>query len=271
MRVRFPPSCIVPGEAWRGWARRGKARQGEVQPGKTGTWRSLFLEVKMMDELIPFERLEMVAKSIDLYPVDFDDAWQWVGYSRKDNALETLKANFEEGTDFSGLKRKSTGGRPSDAYFLTTDCFKAFCMMAGTQKGKEVRRYYLDLEKKYLSLVQETRLSKLVRRDFTDAIQASGLNVTMHGFAFKQFTDLINKAVLGMEARKYREINKLPKDANIREHVTPVQRASIAKIERLVGAAVEVGADYYKVKEMIVDMGIGKAVSPWLITGSYCY
>jgi hypothetical protein len=100
-----------------------------------------------------------------------------------------------------------------------------------------------------------------VRRDFTDVIQDSGLNTAMHGFAFKQFTDLINKAVLGMDARKYREINNLPKDANVREHITPVQMASIAKIEKLVGAAIEVGADYCKVKDMIADMGIGKIES----------
>jgi hypothetical protein len=32
-------------------------------------------------------------------------------------------------------------------YFLTADCFKAFCMMAGTEKGKQVRKYYLKIEK----------------------------------------------------------------------------------------------------------------------------
>jgi hypothetical protein len=130
--------------------------------------------------------------------------------------------------------------------------------MAGTQKGKEVRRYYLDLEKKYHALVQDRKVSGLARRDLADVIQASGLNVTMHGFTFKEFTDLINKAVLGMDARKYLETNGFPKDANIREHVTPVQLASISKIEKLVEAAIEAGADYYKVKDMITDMGICK-------------
>jgi phage anti-repressor protein len=213
-----------------------------------------------MNELIPLNRLEIIAQSIDPYPVDFDEAWQWVEYSNKANALRTLQDNFEEGPDYSSKKRNRSDGKPGkpyNAYFLTADCFKAFCMMAGTRKGKEVRRYYLDLEKKYLSLVQDRKLSKLARRDFTDVLQTSGLNAAMHGFAFKQFTDLINKAVLGMDARKYRETNKLPKDANVREYVTPVQRAGIAKIERLVGAAIEVGADYYKVKDMITDMGIG--------------
>jgi phage anti-repressor protein len=106
-----------------------------------------------MNELISFDRLEIIAQSIDQYPVDFDEAWQWVGYSRKDNALVVLKDNFMEGEEFSLIFRKtpkgSKGGRPTEQYCLTADCFKAFCMMAGTQKGKEVRRYYLDLEKKY--------------------------------------------------------------------------------------------------------------------------
>jgi phage anti-repressor protein len=213
-----------------------------------------------MNELIPLNRLEMIAQSIAPYPVDFDDAWQWVGYSTKGNALRVLQDNFEEENDFclsKKISKKGRGGHNENTYYLSPDCFKSFCMMAGTPKGKEVRRYYLDLEKKYRSLVQDRKLAKLARRDFTDVLQASGLNVAMHGFAFKQFTDLINKVVLGMDARRYREANKLPKDANVREYLTPVQRAGIAKIEKLVGAAIEVGADYYKVKAMITDMGIG--------------
>jgi hypothetical protein len=159
------------------------------------------------------------------------------------------------------ISKKGSGGHNEKRYLLTVDCFKAFCMMAGTDRGKEVRRYFLEVEKRYKTLVEDRRLSKLARRDFTDVIQSSCLNITMHGFAFKQFTDLINKAVLGVDAKKYREINGLPKDANVREHVTPVQMASIAKIEKLVGAAIDVGADYGKVKDMIAGMGIGQLES----------
>jgi phage anti-repressor protein len=55
-------------------------------------------------------------------------------------------------------------------------------MMAGTPKGREVREYFLDVEEKYLSSVQNAKIAKIIRRDFTDVIQASGLNDTMHGF-----------------------------------------------------------------------------------------
>ena len=58
-----------------------------------------------------------------------DDAWQWLGYARKDVALKALKSNFEEGVDFSTKKRKtSSGGRPSDYISLTVECLKAFGM-----------------------------------------------------------------------------------------------------------------------------------------------
>jgi len=101
------------------------------------------------------ERFETIAQSSDQYPVDFDDAWQWIGYSTKQKGLEMLQANFEEGQDFLTLRLKSTGGRPSQGYFLTVDCFKSFCMMAGTERGKEVRKYYIAVEKALFGICRQ--------------------------------------------------------------------------------------------------------------------
>jgi phage anti-repressor protein len=104
-----------------------------------------------MNELIELkERFEGIVKSTERFPVDFDEAWQWVGYSTKGNALRVLQTNFESENDYlSILINRSDGkpGKPYTAYSLTTDCFKSFCMMAETEKGKEVRKYYLTIEK----------------------------------------------------------------------------------------------------------------------------
>ena len=124
--------------------------------------------------MIPIKELTVIAKAYNKFPVDFDSAWQWVGYARKDVALDLLKANFETGIDFSATNRKSTGGRPSHGYFLTVDCFKAFCMIAGTDKGKEVRKYYLSLEKQYFRKDID-RKSKDNRNAFTDGCKRQGL------------------------------------------------------------------------------------------------
>lgn len=79
------------------------------------------------------------------FPIDFDDAWIWAEYSKKDKALKMLKDNFEEGVDFALLHAGewTQEGRSRDIYGLTLECFKSFCMLAGTPKGKEVRLYFI--------------------------------------------------------------------------------------------------------------------------------
>ena len=96
----------------------------------------------------PFEQ---IAQSTDAYPVDFDLAWDWIGYSRKDVAKRKLESDFVEGVDFSAMLRESSGGRRSECIYLSIDCFKQFCMMAGTERGKQVRLYYIDIEKRFKS------------------------------------------------------------------------------------------------------------------------
>lgn len=82
------------------------------------------------------------------FPVDFDNAYQWIGYSTKQMAQKKLVNNFEPEIDFliKGLK-SSTGGRSSEFVALTVDCFKSLGMMAGTEKGKKIRHYFLECER----------------------------------------------------------------------------------------------------------------------------
>jgi phage anti-repressor protein len=85
------------------------------------------------------------------FPVDFDEAWQWVGYSKKAHAKESLLKKFKEGIDFHvphERHMKISKHNPVKIY-LSIDCFKMFCMLADTKKGDEVRLYYISLEKEY--------------------------------------------------------------------------------------------------------------------------
>jgi len=82
------------------------------------------------------------------FPVDFDYAWEWLGYSRKDHAKTALvESGFLLDIDFSRKSGESTGGRPSELITLTVDCFKQWGMMAGTEQGKQIRRYFLECER----------------------------------------------------------------------------------------------------------------------------
>jgi phage anti-repressor protein len=100
------------------------------------------------------------------FPVDFEIAWKIAGYSRRDAAKRKLTGKNSpliEGQDYVihrgdfHLHRSVEStifGRSSDSIYLTIDAFKQFCLMAETEKGQEIRQYFIEAEKQlrlYLS------------------------------------------------------------------------------------------------------------------------
>ncbi len=105
----------------------------------------------------------LLLDSPEPFPVDFDRAWKWLGFSRKDNAnLSLLDCGFTEGIDF--LINQELGSlavpRPKEKIQLTIDCFKTWGMMANTEQGKQVRKYFLQCEK-----VAKQKAAELLDRD----------------------------------------------------------------------------------------------------------
>ena len=92
------------------------------------------------------------------FPVDFDDAWQWAGYAKKQTAKEKLKNTLIEGVDFllKGIK-SSQGGRSSEWIVMTVNAFEHFCLMANTAKGREVRQHFIGCRHALKSAVNRIR------------------------------------------------------------------------------------------------------------------
>lgn len=61
--------------------------------------------------------------------------------------------DFEEGIDFTGVPKGTPvkGGNGNvqylDDYYVTVDMAKELCMMSKTPKGKEIRQYFIKVEK----------------------------------------------------------------------------------------------------------------------------
>lgn len=55
---------------------------------------------------------------------------------------------FEEDLDFCTILSESTGGRRSTNYAITLDCAKEISMLQRNEKGKEARRYFIEVEKR---------------------------------------------------------------------------------------------------------------------------
>ena len=80
------------------------------------------------------------------------------GLGLKKKFTDWVKQNFkgfEEGQDYTtspkGHLVKSGNGtvRAYDDYLLTIDMAKELCMMSKTEKGKEVRKYFIEIERKW--------------------------------------------------------------------------------------------------------------------------
>lgn len=54
---------------------------------------------------------------------------------------------FEAEKDFCSKMSESTGGRPAVDYEISVDMAKQICMIQRSEKGKQYRQYFLDLEK----------------------------------------------------------------------------------------------------------------------------
>ena len=129
--------------------------------------------------------LQDVLKFVEItkFPIDkiwIDEFWKFIngfkfiplnekridmmGYSKKNeasyrNVVKKLKENFINGEDYQecqyNLEEHKTkypnGGRPQKLYEVTPDCFRNMLMMANTPKAKEVRRYFISIEKLFLA------------------------------------------------------------------------------------------------------------------------
>ncbi len=100
---------------------------------------------------------QKLINSADRFPVDFDDAWQWLEYSEKAKAKRAILRDFIADIDFAINGEPTTMGiqaHPEEKIWLTISCFKELAMLRRNEKGKMVRKYFLECEQ----IAQKLRL-----------------------------------------------------------------------------------------------------------------
>lgn len=89
----------------------------------------------------------------DEFIIDLDNIWRWLDFGQKDKAKRTLEKNLVIDTDYKILlcrsteqKKEGRGGHNKETILLTLNAFKELCIVAGTEKAKQIRRYFIKLE-----------------------------------------------------------------------------------------------------------------------------
>ena len=69
-----------------------------------------------------------------------------VGTAYKDWFPRMAEYGFVEGTDFCSKMSESTGGRPALDHRMTIEMAKEICMLQRTDRGKQARQYFIQVE-----------------------------------------------------------------------------------------------------------------------------
>lgn len=111
-----------------------------------------------------------------------------------------VEYGFTENQDFSTFLSESTGGRPATDHVIKLDMAKEIAMIQRTEKGKEVRQYFIQVEKDFNSpekilaravLIAEKKVLSLEAKIeeqkpkvlFADAVSASHTSILVGDLA----------------------------------------------------------------------------------------
>lgn len=206
----------------------------------------LIKERKMSD--LSFELVFEMVNSEQEFPVSLDDAWQWIGYSRKESAKDRLVKHFDEGVDYVVTAPSFTGAvaisgfqaANKETILMSVDTFKQLAMMAGTQKGKEVRRYFLNCEKQlkellkaqYIENKKDVKNLKLqIRQEHRKSHSSRKHVLTAHGvhpLAQRWITRQDYQIMFAKSSEELRKDLGISKAKLIVDHLEPANQATLS-------------------------------------------
>jgi phage anti-repressor protein len=96
------------------------------------------------------------------YPINLENVYKLLGFTTKGNAKRVLENNFTIDEDYKSsfipTDKREIGGSMIEEIMLNVDTFKNLCMLIKTEKGKEIRKYYVKLENIFNNITNEERL-----------------------------------------------------------------------------------------------------------------
>jgi phage anti-repressor protein len=161
---------------------------------------------------------------------------------------------------FDNFIKNSGAGRPKIEYLLKIDIAKEMAMLEKNAKGKMVRRYFIEAEKRFREEKLTRARSKAERRLFTDVLKEMLPESPNKKWAYKYYTDLVYKIVTGKNAKQLRELYGLSKDESVRSCLSQVELKEVMNYERIIESLLEFGQNYEGVKEILSKPNLLKPV-----------
>lgn len=156
---------------------------------------------------------------------------------------EFIRLNFQPNA------YKSKNGTMRKEYCLTRDGFVMVTMGFTGEKAMKFKEWYInkfnEMEKQLTTLIT----TRLECPDLTDALKRLE---TENPFIYSNEFDMINKMVLGMSTRDFRNINEIKKGESIRPYLTKQQIELIQKLQKYDSVLVDVLPNYDERKKALL-------------------
>lgn len=134
-------------------------------------------------------------------------------------------------TNFILVKYKNSRNQSQPEYLLTK---KGFTLLAVGFSGKKALKFkiqYIDRFEQMESFIRNLYEAKADFPEFTQAIMASHEEPKHYHFSTE--LDMINRIVIGMSAKQFKEAHGLEKVSSIRPYLAPEQANGIKVLQRI--------------------------------------
>ncbi|WP_050069874.1 antA/AntB antirepressor family protein [Anaerosalibacter massiliensis] len=170
------------------------------------------------------------------------------------------KYDFIENYDYAVTLTK-TGERQNvikHDYILKLDMAKEIAMVENNERGKQVRRYFIEVEKRYREMktqeqkrIVQREAGKIVRNMLTDTIKERIPDSPNKHFMYPNYTRLIYKILFNKTVSELRAERGLSKKDNLREHFNADELKEIQALENTVTGLINLGMGYKEIKGIL--------------------
>jgi hypothetical protein len=200
-------------------------------------------------------------KAGEQFPVPFEMVWQIAGYSRKDAATRKLPKAAQGELFHLSVEKTGRRGRPKESIRLSCDGFKHFCLMAETPEGTEIRRYFIECEKKWRMVqdvapefaheIEVLRLKAAIAENEAIRAKADNESIQLRHYVTTALPEAIQQKILGyrvVEKVEYRD--RIIKDDQVIRDGSTITRGQLCQ---QLGLMTRTGNPNYKALNRFIE------------------
>lgn len=158
---------------------------------------------------------------------------------------EFSRLNFE-------LSNYKMRGKKYPEFLMTKDGFTFLVMGYRGKKAAKFKEDYIAAFNQMKDFIQSLNSAKLEHPAFTQAIMDA--HTEPKHYHFSNEADMINRIVLGVPAKKFRELNGIEKGKSIRPYLSTDQIQAIEYLQRIDIGMVLAIPEYYERKYKLTEL-----------------